>query len=97
MEDTPRLEKHIAALKSQMKVYSREKTTVPELMSSKNFYIGVWVGTLALLLIGRPNFLYAEDSAGKRHFSFSKLIMAWLLIGFTLTLGIFGFNYAGKK
>jgi hypothetical protein len=103
MDDTPRLEKQIASLKSQVGGYSRgSKASVVDLsslLSSKNFYIGIWVLTFVFLVLGRPNFLYIEDATGtgKRKFSFSKLLMAWILIAFLLTVGVFGLNYAGKK
>ena len=103
MGDTPRLEKQIASLKSQVGGYSRGSkgpaVDLSSLLSSKNFYIGVWVFTFVFLVLGRPNFLYVEDTTGngKRRFSYSKLLMAWLLIGFLLTVGVFGLNYAGKK
>ena len=103
MEDTPRLEKQIASLKSQVSGYSRRSkgrvVDISSLFSSKNLYIGIWVFTFIFLVLGRPSFLYVEDVTGdgRKKFSFTKLLLSWILIGFLLTVGVYGLNYAGKK
>ena len=95
--DTPQLQNQVNGLQNQVSSYSGKRSymsfSAKELLSSKKLYIAIPAVILLILLLFRPSFLYYQTNENKKRLSFKKVFIYWILISFTLMLGVFGYNY----
>lgn len=103
--DTPTIKNHLKELRGQVQNYSgrSQKSDKPfsiePMLRSKRLYYILPLIILILLVFGKPSFLYVEDpdDPSEKKFSYSKLMLYWLLISGTIVLGLFGYNYKNEK
>lgn len=97
---TPDIKTSIENLRKDVNSYTGKgkKTSVLNLEKyKKKIYIGVPILVFLLLLVFKPDMVTTENDKGKRVYSFSKLILWWLVITAVLIIGFFAYNYKKNK
>lgn len=98
---TPQIRNNIKRLQADVRPYRRALTGESssfafDFSDPKKVYLSIPLILLVVLLLWRPGFLYIEDKndkQGKKKFSFSRLVLSWLIFSLLLCLGYFGYSY----